>query len=39
VIEQGSRDLPPGFSEEIASSISSGLQGARNRFSGGVDRP
>lgn len=35
VIEQVSRDLPPGFSEEIAESIFSGLQGARNRLSDG----
>jgi len=38
VIEQVSHDLPPGFSEEIASSIFSGLQDARNRLSVGVDR-
>jgi serine/threonine-protein kinase HipA len=38
VIEQVSYGLPPGFSEEIASSIFSGLQGARNRLSVGVER-
>lgn len=34
VIEKVSRNLPSGFSEEIAASIFSGLQGSRNRLSG-----
>lgn len=39
VIEQVGRVLPPGFPEEMAVSIFSGLRGARDRLSGGNRQP